>query len=878
MKASEIRNQFTNFFFKKNHQLLPSSSLVPQNDPTLLFNNAGMNQFKDFFTGKANPEFKRVVTVQKCVRAGGKHNDLENVGHTARHHTFFEMLGNFSFGNYFKKEAILFAWEFLTEILKISPQKLYITVHHTDKEAFQIWTDSLGIAPERIFKKDQDNFWEMGEFGPCGPCSEIFYDHGPQYTDPNFKMAPGQDLLDDTSRYVEIWNLVFMQFEKRPNGTFPLPSPSIDTGAGLERIAAALQGCYWNYDTDLFQPIIKQIEKITGKKYEDPRYSAGMRVVADHIRSSTMLITDGVIPSNEGRGYVLRRIIRRAVRHLRELGPKEGSFHQLIPSVFATLSESYPGNAANAPLAHKFLEMEEKKFLETLDQGLKFLHDALKSNPQQKLFSGEMAFKLYDTFGFPLDLTESILKEKGILIDQKGFDDSMQIQKESSKKSWKGADFHKDKKVFYELVEKYGATKFTGYTTTLQPAKLLAVHPLNKENSDEGKKAPLGSLLIFDSSPFYGESGGQVGDQGEILVGDQVLAHIEDTQTPVEGLIVHYTPDSVSLKEQQTYTLRVNQKKRDLTARNHSATHLLQAALIKVLGQHVKQAGSLVNPEKLRFDFTHVGALSKEELQQVEFLVNEQVQKALPVKPEVMNKDEAFKKGAMALFNEKYGDKVRVVGMGEFSTEFCGGTHVHNTNEIQYFTIINESPLSSGVRRIEAVTSEMALNRLKERSALLENIERTLKVNEQEILPLIGNLKNQLQDLQRDNEALRDKIQSIESESLFTDPEVLKGNHLFKIAETAAGSDLKKFSDLFVNKFPNGILLLYSKSHDKISVLLRSHKSHQTLDCSKILAESLKILGGRGGGRKELAQGSGGNSEQLALFCQKTRELIIESL
>ena len=565
---------------------MPSSPLVPQGDPTLLFTNAGMNQFKDYFTGKATPPYPRTTTIQKCVRAGGKHNDLENVGLTARHHTFFEMLGNFSFGDYFKQDAIHFAWELLTREFAIPKDRLYITVHHSDNESLDIWHRQEKIPLHRIFKKgDRDNFWEMGEFGPCGPCSEIFYDHGKEHSTPDLTNQNPSDLLADESRYVEIWNLVFMQFEKTPKGKQSLPRPSIDTGAGLERLAALKQGKYWNYDSDLFSGLIQHLEEWSAQRYEG-KLAASFRVVADHIRAATMLITDGVMPSNEGQGYVLRRIIRRAIRHLKKLEIKPGYFSQLIPAVFTNLGNEYPQNLSHQSLAQKVLNAEEEKFLETLETGLRFLAHAIDHHVVQGTLPGSIAFKLYDTYGFPKDLTESILREKNLQLGSQGFAEAMAVQKATSRKSWKGAEMTQDhKKLFYSIREKYGATQFKGYQALSAPGVLVAKEEM-----------PDSYALIFDQTPFYGESGGQVGDQGRILdTNGTPLAEITDTQKPIEELHVLYTKDAKSLQVGASYTQAVHPQKRADATKNHSATHLLQSALIGILGDHVKQAGSHVS-------------------------------------------------------------------------------------------------------------------------------------------------------------------------------------------------------------------------------------------------------------------------------------------
>jgi alanyl-tRNA synthetase len=849
LTGHEIREKFAQYFMKYKHEKVASSSLIPHNDKTLLFCNAGMNQFKDYFTGKSVAQNKRAVSIQKCVRAGGKHNDLENVGHTARHHTFFEMLGNFSFGDYFKEDAIKFAWEFLTEELKIPKDKLYVTVHYSDDEARKLWNKVAGLPDDRIFNKgDKDNFWEMGEFGPCGPCSEIFFDHGEEYTDKDLVRVDPKDLLEDEKRYVEIWNLVFMQFEKTPEGKLSLPKPSIDTGAGLERVAAALQGCYNNYNTDIFFPIMKKIEEITGKKYEpfgsDEKTKAAFRVVADHIRSATMLITDGVIPSNEGRGYVLRRIIRRAIKYLNELGVKEISFYKIVPAVFEALGQEYPQNASNSELAVKLLELEERKFRETLENGLKFLGDALSKEVTNNVFSGKAAFKLYDTYGFPVDLTEMYLVDKGLTLDSAGFDQAMKEQKELSRKSWKGALDNSDK-VFHAIKEKTGATNFVGYERMDMEAKLLEVVDMGEMKG-----------LIFDTTSFYGESGGQVGDIGVVKDGKNVIAHIDDTQKPVDGLHVHISKDADALEIGKSYTLSVDAHTRKLITRNHSATHLLQAALIKVLGSHVKQAGSVVTAEKLRFDFTHLQAVTKEELQKVEDLVNQEISKAHKVDANIMNMEEAQKKGAMALFGEKYGNIVRVLSMGDFSTELCGGVHVHNTGDIGLITILSESSLATGVRRIEATTSETAIHYLSNRSQLLKKVEGMVQDKEDRAIDKLTNIFKELKDKQKEIETLKDKIQVSESKELFNNVENFGGID-FAVIEASADTDLRKLSDLFVSKFQNGVVVLYNSNAEKANVLVRTAKGASKLNAGEILKEILPVVNGRGGGKPDLAQGSG---------------------
>lgn len=858
MRAQEIRNAFSQFFIRNGHDKLKSSSLVPHNDPTLLFANAGMNQFKDFFIGKATPTSRRAVTIQKCVRAGGKHNDLENVGFTARHHTFFEMLGNFSFGDYFKKEAIRFAWDFLTVDLKIPKEKLLITVHISDDEALEIWNKEIGVPLEKIFKLgDKSNFWEMGDTGPCGPCSEIFYDHGPEKST---GVPVGHQEIDDEGRYVEIWNLVFMQYEKYREGDEIrrklLPKPSVDTGSGLERVAAVIQGKYYNYDTDVFEPIMKSIGALSGKNYyteTSKEIKSSFRVVADHIRSCTMLITDGVIPSNEGRGYVLRRIIRRAVRHLSLMGLKEVSFYKLVPAVFESLGEEYPDNAHNAALAEKLLKLEEEKFRKTLDTGLALMKEELEHLPPGKKFPGEVAFKLYDTFGFPLDLTEVILREKHIELDTSSFEEAMARQKEQSKKGSKFKVQEDNLKVFYGIKEQFGETSFTGYEEVTGNARLLA-----KEEVD-GQ-----FYLVFDKTPFYGESGGQLGDKGEIFSQEGKIATVEDTQKPVDGLHVHVSSDADALTIGETYTLKINHEERELTKRNHSATHLLQSALIKVLGNHVKQAGSSVGPDRLRFDFTHSEALKPEEIIRVEELVNSAISSALAVKASHMSKDEATKKGAMALFGEKYGDEVRVLEMGEFSIELCGGTHVSNTGEIGLFKVLFETSLASGIRRIEAITSTTAIDYLLNRSRILSEVEKSFSVKEEKVLDKISALHADMKEKLKQIETLNDKLQHFESQNLFDQKVPLNGDFFLTVAKAPAADqqNMRKLGDIFVDKNPKGILFLYAIEQDKVSFILKTHKANKEIDCAGVLKQVMPIVGGRGGGKPDNAQGSG-NAEKI---------------
>ena len=856
MKAQEIRESFARYFQDRGHRKVPSSPLVPLDDPTLLFANAGMNQFKDHFTGKVPPPFKRAVTVQKCVRAGGKHNDLENVGGTPRHHTFFEMLGNFSFGDYFKGEAIAMAWEFLTGELGIPEGRLHVSVHESDGEALEIWKKT-GVPEGRIVKRgDEDNFWEMGEFGPCGPCSEIFYDHGERFATPGFRPKKGGSVLDDEFRHVEIWNLVFMQYEKTPDGRVDLPTPSIDTGMGLERIAACLQGTFCNYKTDELDRIVRAVEALG-----DPEKDFSVRVVADHARACAMLLTDGVIPANEGRGYVLRRIIRRAVRHLREMGVRRPALHKLVPVVLADLGKEYPQNLANQGMAEEFLLEEERRFGKTLDQGLKYLEDAVAKSGGGTL-PGEAAFQLHDTYGFPLDLTETILVERGMKVDTKGFREAMEERKEMGRKSWTGSAKARGGG---GAKSAGGPTPFLGHETLEASAKLLEVVDCG------GREA-----LVFDRTPFYGESGGQVGDRGELRKGGRRVAEITDTLKLADGAHAHVCPAAADLVPGKKYELAVDPAARASTARNHSATHLLHAALGRVLGGHVRQAGSLVGPGRLRFDFTHPRPATPEEIGEVEELVNSQIREDLPVTSAHMGRDEALERGARALFGEKYGERVRVLEMGDFSVELCGGTHVSRTGEIGIFSVVSEAPLSAGTRRIEALTGEEALARLRGRSGLLRRVEVLTAAGEGEAAEKVQALLERLKGQRKEITRLEGRIGSLRGADLFSNPARLGDGTPFVAAEAPEGSDLRRLSDDFVGRFEGGVLLLYAKGKKRWPVLLRAGGKASRVRCDRLLGEALAEVGGRGGGRPDMAQGSGEGDPRP--FAERVRGLVEAAL
>lgn len=869
MKSNEIRKQFLEFFETKNHIKLPSSSLVPINDPTLLFVNAGMVQFKDFFTGKAKSSHSRVVTVQKCLRAGGKHNDLENVGYTARHHTFFEMLGNFSFGDYFKEEAIFWAWELLTKVFGIPEEKLYVTAHFSDQEAENIWLKKVKVDKDHFFfRGDKDNFWEMGEVGPCGPCSEIFFDHGPKYSNPDAVIK--DCLLDDEQRYVEIWNLVFMQYERYREGDEikqrGLPNPCIDTGSGLERIAAALQGVYNNYDTDVFSGIIVEIEKLTQQSYSLSENKTSMRVVADHIRSAVMLITDGVLPSSEGRGYVLRRIIRRAVRYLSALGTEEPILYKLVEKTFESFGDEYIENRRNKATAEKYLKIEEQSFRQTLHSGLTLLEAEIgrvKKRGKRQL-SGEVAFKLYDTHGFPQDLTDLILRENEIQMDHQEFERLMEQQRLRSRHASGFGALDDNREEFYMIEEEYGPTQFLGYEQLQAKGKLLKSVELG-----EGDKA-----LIFNQTPFYGESGGQAGDRGEIVDSKGRRYTVKDTIKPVAGLHAHIVQGNVSeLKENDEFLLTVDSKLRSKTARNHTATHLLHSALRKILGDHVKQAGSYVGPERLRFDFSHPEGMTKDQLRKVERMVNEEVFRCADVFCEELTKEEALAKGAVALFGEKYGSRVRVISVDEFSVELCGGTHVRNTGDIGLISIVSESSLSAGVRRIEALTGRSALSRIEERMSYLEQIENLVNANGSQAVEMVSQLQMSLKSKDRELKSVRIKQQVESVGSLFESPDSVRDGMVLKVLNLEEGTDLKAVGDKFIERHKKGVVLISSPKGSRTSIFLKTYMGNSYLDCSKVLKRIVSEVGGSGGGKPDMAQGSVDSSK-----LDQVKKLICEEL
>lgn len=851
MKSSEIRRLFLEFFRKRGHEVVSSSPLLPEDDPTLLFTNAGMVQFKSVFLGGDIRPYSRAVTVQKCLRAGGKHNDLENVGRTARHHTFFEMLGNFSFGDYFKKEATAWAWEFLTQTVQLPAERLYITVHEHDDEAAVIWEKEVGVLPERIFRLgDRDNFWQMGDTGPCGPCSEILIDQGAS-------MGCGRPECQvgcDCDRYLEIWNLVFMQYSRDAQGILtPLPRPSIDTGMGLERLSAVLQGKTNNFDTDLFLPIIRAVSAIAGKQYgESTDTDISLRVIADHIRSAAFVLAEGLNPSNEGTGYVLRRIIRRAARHGYMLGIREPFLYSLLDSVYEMMSGPYPEILDNREMSRKVLRFEEERFAHTLSSGMDILMDIIKGITASggSTIPGSELFRLYDTYGFPLDLAQDIAGDHNLSVDEKGFLAEMKLQKTRARASWTGAE-EEVTGIYRDILQRYGPTAFLGYKSVQSEAEVIAIikDGMLIERAEEGEEVE----VVLDKTPFYGESGGQVGDTGTMRL-DGMVIDVHDTKK-FHGLILHLSSvGRGSLSTGMRVAVSVSEERRNAIRRNHTATHLLHAALKAVLGDHVKQAGSLVAPERLRFDFTHFFALSERELLQIEDLVNEKILQNSLVAVAETSLDEALSRGVTALFGEKYGERVRVVQAGEFSAELCGGTHCSATGEIGPFKIISEGSVAAGIRRIEAITGLSAFEYYRIREIELKKAAELLRVNDLRVSERVQKMTSDLKQFERELEKLRNKS------AAGTVPGILDGvreiDSVKVLAYKAEGLDMKSLrtlADTLKDKMGSGVIVLGSVVDSQayyVSVVTKDliPRFHA--------GEILKaVTGGKGGGRPDMAQG-----------------------
>ena len=859
MKTAALRQAFLDYFQKQGHEIVPTSSLVPADDPTLLFTNAGMNQFKDVFLGREQRSYTRATSSQRCVRAGGKHNDLENVGYTARHHTFFEMLGNFSFGDYFKREAIHFAWEFLTSShwLGIDPSRLWVTVYASDDEAFDIWEKEVGVPAERIIRIGDnkgapyasDNFWQMGETGPCGPCSEIFYDHGPGVAG-----GPPGSPDEDGDRYIEIWNVVFMQFNRMADGEMqPLPKPSVDTGMGLERITAVLQGVHSNYEIDLFQNLLAAASSLLGGV---PTTEASLRVIADHIRSCAFLITDGVMPSNEGRGFVLRRIIRRAARHGNKLGALEPFFHKLVGALVEEMGSAYPELVKAQAQIERILLQEEEQFAKTLDKGLRLLEQDIEALQGSEI-PGKTIFTLYDTYGFPVDLTNDIARERGLTLDYAGYEAEMEAQRDRARANSKfGLDYN-------ATVIIDGKTEFTGYDRLdgQEKVKLVLV-----DGAEAKAKVGDQAVVVLERTPFYAESGGQVGDKG-LLSWPGGRFEVEDTRKDGNNHLHIGRVLAGELVPGMTVDAKIDHGKRLATALNHSATHLLHAALRRVLGEHVSQKGSLVEPERLRFDFSHFESLTAEQLSEIEDLVNAQVLANEPVRIELTDMAGAQARGAMALFGEKYGDSVRVLSMGtdDFSVELCGGTHVSRTGDIGLFHITAEAGISSGVRRIEAVTGKGALEWLRATEDQLRELAVMVRSGREAVVEKVQTVIERNRQLEKELEQLKGKLASSTGDDLASKARNVNGYNV--VAETVPGADRKSLLetvDQLKNKLGKAVVLLATVEDDKVILVAGVTKdSIDKIKAGELIREIARMVGGKGGGRPDMAQGGGSDIDKL---------------
>ena len=849
MNSAQIREKFLQFFADRGHERVPSASMIPGNDPTLLFTNAGMVPFKDVFLGTDKRRYTRATSAQRCLRAGGKHNDLENVGYTARHHTFFEMLGNFSFGDYFKRQAIQYAWEFLTEELGLPAEKLWVTVFTEDDEAYDIWAKEIGVPEDRISRiGEKDNFWSMGDTGPCGPCSEVFYDHGPDV----WGGPPGTP-EEDGDRFIEIWNLVFMQYNRQSDGTMePLPDPSIDTGMGLERIAAILQGVHSNYETDTFQALIKAAAKAVGT---DDLQSKSLRVIADHIRSCSFLIVDGVMPSNEGRGYVLRRIIRRAVRHGHLLGAKQAFFYQLVDELINQMGDAYPELKQKQQVIQEALQREEQQFAKTLERGLVILNEEI-AKLSDGVIPGSVVFKLYDTYGFPMDLTADIAREQELTIDEAGFDEAMAEQRQRAQQSSQfGVDYNSQLKSSQQ-------SEFLGYSEDQGQSNVVELFKDGKqvEQLAAGDKG----IVVLTATPFYAESGGQVGDTGRLLLADGEF-EVNDTQY-VGKAIAHHGTAKADIKVNQTVTAIVDAERRDNIRRNHSATHLLHAALRNLLGEHVNQKGSLVEAERMRFDFSHFEPVSASQLAQLEREVNAQIRANVDLKTQLMNIEEAKKAGAMALFGEKYDDDVRVVSMGDFSMELCGGTHVRATGDIGLFRIINETGIASGVRRIEVLTGAAAINYTQQQQKMLDQLAAEFKTDRDSVGEKVAQLQHKNKELERDKEQLQQKLAQQAGGGLVNQATDIAGIKVIVAAlEDTDAKALRGLVDDLKNQLSSGIVLLGTAQANKVSLIAGVTKDLTAkVKAGELVNQAANVVGGKGGGRPDMAQAGGSQPENLS--------------
>ena len=863
MKSADIRDAFLTYYASKQHSIVPSSSLVPGNDPTLLFTNAGMVQFKDVFLGGDKRDYNRAVSSQRCVRAGGKHNDLENVGYTARHHTFFEMLGNFSFGDYFKREAIGFAWEFLTEVLKLPKERLWITVHISDDEAADIWVNEIGIDPKRLSRLDEDNFWQMGDTGPCGPSTEIFWDHGE-----DIPGGPPGSPDDDLDRYIEIWNLVFMQFERDSSGKMtPLPKPSIDTGMGLERVAAVMQGVHNNYDIDLFQHLIKAAAKIIGVTDLSEN---SLKVVADHIRSCAFLVVDGVVPSNEGRGYVLRRIIRRALRHGHNLGAKGSFFHKLVVALGEVMGEAYPELLSMQAEIIATIKKEEEQFARTLDKGMGVLDAALEKLSAEQL-PGELIFQLYDTFGFPTDLTNDIARERGYSMDMEGYEKCMEAQRTRARSA---SQFGLD---YSESIRVAGSTEFVGYDSLENSADVVALYSAGEEVAAARVDAEV--AIILGSTPFYAESGGQVGDSGYLQTASAKI-EITDCRKAGEHHLHIGKVLSGELKVGDKITATVDCSVRTATALNHSATHLLHSALQQILGEHVNQKGSLVDSQRLRFDFSHGESISPEQLRAIEHRVNREILRNSSVQTEVMSMDDAVEKGAMALFGEKYGNEVRVLSMGgDFSVELCGGTHANRTGDIGLLRISAESSVSAGVRRIEAVTGEAAITFCDELQDTVTDMASVLRAARHSVAEKARQVVEDNRKLQKEIDALKSKLANSSGNDLMAGLREINGfSVLSTVVEGADAKSLRGVADQVRSKLQSGVFMLAAVDGDKAALVAGvTQDLTDKIKAGDLLKFVTAQVDGKGGGRADMAQGAAGSTANLAVALESVYDWVSDA-
>lgn len=870
----DIRSTFLNYFAKQDHKIIPSSSLVPDNDPTLMFTNSGMVQFKNIFTGNEKRDYTRAATSQKSVRAGGKHNDLDNVGYTVRHHTFFEMLGNFSFGDYFKDEAINYAWELVTKEFGLPKDRLAVTVFHNDDEAYHLWKKVAGLPDDRIIRiATKDNFWQMGDTGPCGPCSEIFFDHGPEV----WGGLPGTP-EEDGDRWIEIWNLVFDQFEDLPDGSrIPLKQKCIDTGMGLERISAILQGVHSNYDIDLFRNLIGDIANFANSDPNGP-LKASHNVIADHLRSTAFLIADGVLPSNEGRGYVLRRIMRRAMRHIQLLGIRDPMLYKLLPSLQREMGEAYPELYRAEALITETIKAEETRFIRTLDKGLKILDEETANLKAGDELNGVTAFKLYDTYGFPLDLTQDALRAKDIKVDTKGFDDAMAKQKAEARKNWAGSGDAGTEKVWFELQDKLGATEFLGYNTLRADGQVTAL-VVNHEAINAVSNGEF--WLVANQTPFYAEMGGQVGDNG-VICGDDVTIQVLDVKKKLDGVSAHWCKlikGTVKVGDNLTFMV-TEQNRRDICA-NHSVTHLLHRALRDVLGEHVSQKGSSVGPDRMRFDISHPKQITAEEIRQIENIVNNAIRRNYKVTTILMSQDEAVKSGAMALFGEKYGEEVRVVSMGDdkelFSRELCGGTHVKETGDIGYFNIVSESAVSAGVRRLECLTGRGAEKFVQEIEDKLHAASNILKTNPNDLENRIKQLLEEKKKLENDLFETKKRFASNKAADNRNNFELINGvKFVGRAIPDVHPKELKAFIDEITPELGSGIVVLASNKDEKASIVVGVTKDltnrYSAVDLVRIASQA--VGGQGGGGRPDMAQAGGPNGEKIAEAINAVKQAI----